>query len=336
MSQTADPREFRILAVRLSSMGDVIHALPAVASLKHSFPHSSVTWLVRPKWAPLLEGNPYVDTVRPLERTVAAGLKCARELRAQHFHLAVDFQGLIQTALLAAAVRADRLAGFARNTVREKPAALFYSVTASTDAPHAVDRYLELAAAAGATNRLHTFPLPQGTPEGDLPTGRFVLASPLAGWGAKQWPLEHWKQLGHLLHEIGMPLVVNGPESSVDTLRATGAQVHLSGIAGLIHATRRATAVIGVDSGPMHLAAALNKPGVAIFGPTDPARHGPYGGSLSTLRAANAETTYKRTPEIAASMKAITPQQVFHALCQSIEGRDLPKAASWTLGEARS
>src|ERR1019366_5714626 len=83
------------------------------------------------------------------------------------------------------------------------------------------------------------------------------------------------------------------------------AQPHFSGIAGLIHATRRAAAVVGVDSGPMHLAAALRKPGVAIFGPTDPAINGPYGGSLEVLRAAGAQTSYKREDFIASSMREI-------------------------------
>ena len=97
---------------------------------------------------------------------------------------------------------------------------------------------------------------------------------------------------------LDMPLVVNGPPEAARILRAIrGAHVHLSRLAGLIDATRRAHAVIGVDSGPMHLAAALAKPGVAIFGPTDPARNGPYGGSLKVLRSAAAVTTYKRDAE---------------------------------------
>jgi len=95
------------------------------------------------------------------------------------------------------------------------------------------------------------------------------------------------------------------------------AQPHLSSIAGLIDATRRAAAVVGVDSGPMHLAAALRKPGVAIFGPTDPAVNGPYGGTVDVLRAAGATTSYKRESSIAPSMREITPRQVWSSLqCQ--------------------
>lgn len=92
------------------------------------------------------------------------------------------------------------------------------------------------------------------------------------------------------------------------------AVLHLSSIEGLIDATRRATAVVGVDSGPLHVAAALGKPGVAIYGPTDPAQTGPYGGSFTVLRDPGARTSYKRRDEIDASMRAITPDAVFEAL----------------------
>lgn len=310
---------FRILVVRLSSMGDVIHTLPAAATLKHSFPRSRLTWLIRPRWMPLLESNPYIDEVIPLERSISAGFAGARRLRTEHFDLAVDFQGLIQTALLAAAARPDKLVGFDRARVRERPAAWFYSSGVQTRAEHAVDRNLELAAGAGATNLLRTFPLPPGAPEGSLPEGKFVLASPFAGWGAKQWPMEYWTALAR---ELDLPLVVNGPRDAAPLLeQIRGAHVHLSGISGLIDATRRAHAVVGVDSGPLHLAAALLKRGVAIYGPTNPGRHGPYGGSFRVLRAPDAVTNYSRNSEPHESMRAITPAMVAAALMAALESK---------------
>ena len=314
--------EFRILIVRLSSMGDVIHTLPAAASLQHSIPGSRVTWLVRPRWAPLLEGNPYIDEIIPVERSLAASFTQARRLRARHFDLAVDFQGLIQSAALAAVVKPKRLVGFDRKRVRERPAALFYSTEIETRAEHAIERNLELAAGAGATQLLRTFPLPAGRPEGSLPSGKFVLTSPLAGWGAKQWPLEHWSQLAALLD---FPLVVNGPPDAAPALeKIRGAHVHLSGLPGLIDATRRAHAVIGVDSGPLHLAAALAKPGVAIFGPTNPARHGPYGGTMRTLRMSDAVDDYSRRATPHASMLAISPRMVAGALAEVLASAGCP------------
>jgi heptosyltransferase-1 len=118
---------------------------------------------------------------------------------------------------------------------------------------------------------------------------------------------------------LNIPLVVNGPVDSEDMLRKIdGAQVHLSGIQGLIYATRRAQAIVGVDSGPVHLAAALGKPGVAIYGPTDPASHGPYGGSLRVLRSAGAVTNYKRRAADLGSMRAVSPAEVVEALHDSL------------------
>lgn len=302
----------RILVVRLGSMGDVIAALPAVASLKHSIPHSKITWVIDPKWSPLLEGNPYIDSVVHLDRRTFAGLRQAwRELRAARFDCAVDFQGLVKSAIVATLARPERIFGFNAQYAREGPASWFYSTKVPIRNYHAVDRNLDLAAAAGATSILRTFPLPPGEPESALPAGDFVLASPLAGWGAKQWPLENYALLAaRLRRECGMPLVLDAPRP----LAVEGAWPHVSTLAGLIYATRRATAVVGVDSGPLHLAAALGKPGVAIYGPTDPARHGPYGGTIRVLRAPGAETTYRRSMEPHDTMREITPDQVFEAL----------------------
>ena len=314
MSATAKPPSPRILVVRLGAMGDLLHALPAVASLKRSFPACHLAWLVEPRWTPLLEGNPHVDRILLLRRQSLGGLLASwRALRQYPFDLAIDFQGLLKSAIPAWAARPREIFGFERHQLREPAAAFFYSRRVPTQSAHVVDQNLDLAAAAGATCRLHEFPLPPGQPEGELPAGDFVLASPFAGWQSKQWPIEHYQTLAvRLAEEIGMPLVLNCPPGThVPPGRAV---LHTSSLAGLIHATRRATAVVGVDSGPLHLAAALGKPGVAIFGPTDPARNGPYGGSLHVLRSPAAATTYKRDREIAESMRRIAPADVLEAL----------------------
>jgi heptosyltransferase-1 len=297
-------------------MGDIIHTLPAVASLKHSLPGSHITWAIAPKWAPLLDGNVFVDRRILLERgSLAALLRSRRELRRERFDFAVDFQGLIQSALIASVARPERIFGFDRSQVREKPAAMFYSNCALSRSSHVVERNIDLARAAGAASVLHTFPLPPGEPEQPLPAGDFVLACPLAGWASKQWPLESYAELAERLSRVGIPLVVNGAPSSANVLaRIDGARSHTSGLPGLIDATRRAVAVVGVDSGPLHLAAALEKPGIAIFGPTDPERNGPYGGSLQVLRSPTAVTSYKRLDSIDQSMRDVTPDDVFAAL----------------------
>jgi len=122
--KTAD----RILVVRLGAMGDIIHTLPAVASLKHSFPGCHLTWAIEPKWAALIEENPFVDRLVFLRRGSLGGLRESwRQLRAEHYDVALDFQGLIKSALVATAARPGRIYGFHRTQVRERAAAMFYS-----------------------------------------------------------------------------------------------------------------------------------------------------------------------------------------------------------------
>lgn len=306
----------RILVVRLGAMGDVIHALPTVATLKRELTSARITWVIDPKWAALLEGNPYVDEVLEFDRRRWASIRSAwRELRQRPFDVAIDLQGLIKSALITTMSGARRSIGFSREQAREWAAALFYSKTVNSPERHIVDRNLSLAQAAGAKRLVRDFPLPMGQPEGELPDTPYVLTCPLAGWASKQWPLENYTAVAQMLRQDGYDLVVNGPPNARESLAGIrGAHVHTSGIAGLIHATRCAAGVIGVDSGPLHLAAALGKPGVAIFGPTDPARNGPYGGSMTVLRDPAATTSYKRHSEIHPSMRAVPPDAVFDAL----------------------
>ena len=318
----------RILIVRLGAMGDIVHALPALASLKHSFPGSHVTWVVEPQWASLLDQNPFLDRLVLLRRGDPASLwESYRELRRQPYDLALDFQGLIKSALVASMARADRIFGFHQSEVRERLAALFYSNKTLSTAVHVVEKNLELALNAGASNVLRSFPLPPGHPEVRLPEGDFVLASPLAGWRSKQWPLEYYGELGaRLRQELGIPLLLDGPPSAAETVRAVpGAIASSTSLQGLIYTTRRAAAVVGVDSGPMHLAAALGKPGVAIFGPTDPARNGPYGETFTVLRSPRAVTSYKRLSSIDESMRSVTPDAAFEALKTQLTRR--PRSA---------
>jgi heptosyltransferase-1 len=313
------PEEVKsILIVRLGAMGDMIHALPGAASLKHSFPAARVTWVVEPKWVPLLEGNGFVDRIVIFRRDDPLSWKRTKdELRAEHYDLAVDFQGLTKSALIAHLARPERIAGFGSRVVRERPAGLFYSTRVQSNSIHVVDQALDLAAGAGASNLVRVFPLPAGSPEGHLPDAPFALASPMAGWTSKQWPLEYYARLAAMLREkLGMPLVLNGAPGTVP--ETAGTLIHESGIPGLIDATRRAVLVIGVDSGPLHLAAALNKSGVAIFGPTDPVRNGPYGGDFQLFRVPGAHTTHRRGTVIDASMRAIMPEQVFDALASRV------------------
>jgi heptosyltransferase I len=309
-----------ILAIRLGAMGDIIHALPAVASLKKSFPLQRLVWAVAPKWIPLLEGNPYVDELLPFQRKgwtqVSESWKRLRQVQPD---LAVDFQGLVQSALVGRAAAARCFVGLDGRLAREWAASLLYNKTVHAVGPHRVQRCLQLAEAAGAKVLTHEAWIPEGSPEGELPTIPFVLANPFAGWVSKQWPLEFYDQLGALLVAEGYALVANVPEARAGELcRFRNLHPHVGSLAGLIDATRKATAVIGVDSGPLHLAAALHKRGVAIYGPTDPAQTGPYNSAMKVLRADNVRNSYKREDEIHPSMKSISVEMVADALRTSL------------------
>lgn len=307
----------RILVVRFGAMGDILHTLPAVASLRAEWPGAEIDWLVDPRWMPLIESNPHLKRVIGLDRREGSSVVAAiREMRAARFDFAVDFQGLIKSAVAARLSGARRRFGFASGFLRETPAAWFYSKRARPSGTHVVDMNLDLAQAAGARKRICEFAIPGGRAEGELPDGPFVLASPFAGWGSKQWPLERYESLAAIVRtQLGMHFVVNGaPDAGASLSAMRGVRVHLTGLAGLIDATRRAAAVVGVDSGPLHLAAALGKPGVGIFGPTDPARNGPYGGSIEVVRAEGAETTYRRGIEPAPSMVRVTAEDVARKL----------------------
>lgn len=306
----------QVLVIRLGAMGDILHALPAVASLRASS-GVRIAWIVKPQFRELLDGSGIADEILEFRRRgIRPLLSTLRSLRQHRFDCAVDFQGLIQSALAARLSRARRVIGFGRALLREPLAALFYHDRVQSPAAHVVDRYLDLAAAAGAAQRLIQFPLPPGREEGRLPQDRFLLASPFAGWGSKQWPLEHWLALAELIHaELQLPLVFNvSPAQAAAFGTHKGIHLHVSSISGLIYATRRAAAVIGVDSGPMHLAAALDRPGVAIYGPTDPQRNGPYSRRIRVLRDPAARTSYARAAEPDPSMRAISPRQVLDAL----------------------
>jgi heptosyltransferase-1 len=314
-----------ILAVRLGAMGDILHALPAVASLKKSFPEKRVFWVVARKWMELLDGNPNIDELVPFERRGAGALaRTWRRLRAIRPEIAIDFQGLIQSAIAGRLARPKVYFGLASSLAREPLAALFYTRRIEAAGPHRVERNLQLAAAAGASLLTEDSWLPLGRSEGELPEGSFVLTSPFAGWVSKQWPLARYEELGKRLRARGLELVANVPvERARELDEFVHLRVHTSSISGLIDATRRAIGVVGVDSGPLHLAAALNKPGVALFGPTDPLQNGPFRSRMTVLRAPGAQTTYKRHRQVDESMTKISAERVAEEFLRSIAVKSL-------------
>lgn len=306
----------KILVVRFGAMGDILHAVPAVMSLRRRWPDAEIAWVLEPRWMPLLVGTTIADHLVPLNRRGAASVWIALKwLRRWRPDVAIDFQGLLKSAATAWMSGAEARIGFETEALREREAGVFYSRTVAATAAHVIERNLQLA--GGDPPPSWSGPL--GFPQGNLPAGDFVLCAPFAGWKSKQWPVDRYAQLGErLMKQFGLPLVMNvmpGAELPPSEFLWR----HECGIEGLIDATRRARAVVGLDSGPMHLAATLRKPGLALFGPTDPVRNGPYGGTVRVLRAAGAATSYKREDTVAESMKRLEVDEVWSALSEVLQ-----------------
>lgn len=353
LNMTDLPRMGRLLVVRLGSMGDIIHTLPAVVALRRAYPQASIGWIVEERWAELLctlptarsgprsPQRPLVDrihTVNTLKwrgallsshtwEQVASGLS---DLRAVQYQVAVDFQGAVRSALLASWSGAPMVYGVRQP--RENVASMFYSRQVMVHGAHIVEQNLSLAEAVTGTR------LTMASPEfphdkvaedeaehrlHDHDFARFVLMNPGAGWGAKQWPAERYGYVAkRLAEQEGLRTLINfGPGEqdlmgAVEAASAGAAEGIGCSLTQLIALTRRASLFIGGDTGPMHLAAALNVPVVALFGPTDPARNGPFGTPNIVLRNPSSLTSHSRTPEPDSGLLEVTSDEVVAAARQ--------------------
>jgi heptosyltransferase I len=318
----------RVLIVRIGAMGDVLHAMPAVTALRQAYPEWEIGWVVEPRWLPLLRagespprtsGMPLVDRVyvaatrdwkrRPFSgETLGEIRSLAREMREGRFDLCVDMQGSIRSAVIGRLAGAKRFAGPAEP--REREARWLYGERVGTASRHVIEQGCELlGAAVGERLAPAQVSLPfDPTAERDVDAllervagaRSFVLIAPSAGWGAKQWPTERYGLVAGALVEAGFAVLVNA--GSADDARAR-AVVEASGgqavavpgsMAQLIALVRRASLVMAGDTGPLHMAAALGRPVVAIFGPTDPVRNGPYGTAAYVLRSTSSRTDHSR------------------------------------------
>lgn len=343
MTPPANPSP-RILLVRFGAMGDIIHALPAAGAIRVAFPGAAIDWLVEPRWQGLLLGTrmgsrPLLDRVITLDTfalrksvlstTSRQTLRAlVRQLRASRYDTAVDLQGAIKSALACKLSGASRILGFAAPWIREGAAGLLYSRSISSPARHIVEANLDLAAALTGQPANHadiSFPLPEGDPAAlpdNLPQQDFAVMNPGAGWRSKQWPPACFAAVcDELQLRHGLPTILNcGPgEQALAAQVRSGCQhaapaVFSGEIPALIALLRHSRLMVGPDTGPLHLAAALGVPTVGIFGPTDPARNGPYGPAVRSLRAPGARTSHKHDADPDGSMQAITPAQVLAAV----------------------
>ncbi len=325
----------RLLVIRLSSLGDIVHTLPAVAALRDSFAGGRIDWVVQRKWAPLLHGSSDIDQVIELDRGWRATRDCVQRLREARYTCAIDFQALYKSALLGFFSGAKRRVGFSPRFGRERGATFFYTQQVSPPPGHIVEQNVALAESAGARRAACRFALRvsgegEAAMDGWLASaglGEFFVLSPGGGWRSKCWPPERYGEVyRELARRYGWRGVVNfGPgertlaEAVCRAAAPDGPVVFETDIPQLMALLRRAKIVVAGDTGPLHLAVALGTPVVGLYGPTDPDRNGPYCADDIVVRNALAEhTTYKRGNECSASMLSITAGQVLSAIEQRL------------------
>jgi heptosyltransferase I len=270
----------RLLVIRLSAFGDVIHTIPAVVALREALPPTEIAWAVEPPYAELVEIVARVHAIPVSLKRWSASRIAAAKRDVGGFSAAIDFQGLIKSALIARVSGARDRYGFARDVIREKPAAWFVNRHAAIDrSRHVVEWNVELARmfapAIARVPNVDFAPFAQDA-RGRVAglTNRIVLL-PGAGKPGKQWPVERFAELATRIGSDA--LVVWGPGEE-GLARAIGAEVApATNFRELGFVLKHAKLVIGADTGPLHLAAALGTPLIGLYGPTDPARNGPYG-----------------------------------------------------------
>ncbi|MGH9370992.1 MAG: glycosyltransferase family 9 protein [Vicinamibacterales bacterium] len=281
-----------ILIVRLGALGDIVHTIPAVAALRRAFPDARIDWVVDARHADVVELVTPVDHIIRLDRpTVPAWADLVRRLRPARYDVALDFQGLMKSAVLARASGARRIIGFSIWHLREKTARPFYSEVDSQLQPtHIIQKNLRLLSTVGVKSAAVEFPLARvpsaarDQMKRDAAGRPVALINPGAAWPNKRWPVARYGEVGGFLREVrGMqPYVLWGPEEQELAQKIVDASGHAALLApstttvDLVETSREAALMVSGDTGPLHIAAAVGTPSVAIFGPTDPERNGPW------------------------------------------------------------
>lgn len=279
------------LIVRLGALGDIVHAVPAAAALRAAYPDARIDWLVDARHRPFLDLVPVIDHIVALDRPSLGGwVDVTRRLRQTRYDVALDFQGLLKSAVLARASGAARVLGFSIFHLREKTARPFYSESIEAEGGHVIRKNLRLLHAVGIQEEQIVFPLADvpsraadevmamagGTP--------IALINPGAAWPNKRWDPQRFGEIAAFLRDVrGVAcFVLWGPGEEVLAQAVVAAsagaarQAPATQIADLVALCRRASLIISGDTGPLHIAAAVGTPVVALFGPTDGARNGPW------------------------------------------------------------
>lgn len=336
--------EYRnILLIKMSSLGDILHTLPFAAALRKRYPKAKITWLVHPQFAGFVPDPPVIDEVLYFDKVkfnklgFSDKLKYFCEMRSllhsKHFDLVIDMQGLFKSAVLAAISGCDNRIGYCE--MREGSGFISKAIGGSHSKDHVIERYLDVARYLGAkVESLDDveFPMPDLSTEtasvqhklqeAGWQGGDYVVIVPGARWWTKEWPVEHYIELAKKLTADGTAVVLaGGPDDAVKgqkiaegtasslVIDLTG-QTSLRELAALI---KGCSFYISADTGPLHFAAALKKPLVAMYGPTKADRTGPYGSKNSTvlLSPAKCAGCLKKKCDNWHCMHDITPEMVY-------------------------
>ena len=326
----------KFLIARLGSLGDIVHTFPAVAALRESFPSAKIVWLTHPRWHELVASSGLANEIWNVEtRSLSSIRGVLSRIRLEKFSTAIDYQGLWKSAALPFLARVPRRIGFSSSAVREAGVPLLYTDRIDVHAAHVAGKNGELSLAAGAAKPVGSFTLSiqvaaKAAVENLLREKgiqRYVVLSPGGGWVSKCWPAERYGELARrLLEQKGLYSVINyGPgeeglaERVVAAAGPTRAFPFSESFGELMTVLSGADCVVAGDTGPLHLADALGTRVVAIFGPTDPQRNGPYlgqreAGRAIVLRAANVASTYKREDAPHPSLLEVSVDDVFAAI----------------------
>ncbi len=349
----------KILLVKLSSIGDVVHSLPIVKALRAHYPTARITWVVKPFCREIVEGNPYLDEVLIFERGKRGDWKHAagalrdfqrliREIRARKFDLVVDLQGLFYTGLITYLTGSPLRLGFAN--AREF-SHLFYNrkVKVPSVNLHAVDRYMLMAKELGIVADSQDFTIRISDQDrrfvseflknentGSGADGPLIAMNPSARWVTKQWNVEKFAELADALcDQWGARIVLIGSHEDVvlvDQVRsmmrnkAIGAagKTNLKQLVALLEVT---DLLITNDTGPMHIASSVRTPTVAVFGPTDPRRTGPYGAGHMVIdkHVFCSPCFRKRCPNEMLCMEIVTSNDALQAVRRGIASGEFEK-----------
>jgi len=354
----------RILIIKLGSLGDVVHTLPAVAALKKAYPDAQIDWLVEKKCSVLLKSNPLIHEVIEVDTQlwrkslftpeVIGQLKAlAGRLKANHYEVALDFQGLWKSAAFGYFSGAKRLIGFDKEVLKEPGCRILYDsrVVPNVEAAHVIEIYGALVRSLGVETNGLRFDL--STCEEDeayvssqlvsRQVDDFIILNPGGGWVTKHWDPENYAALHFRLRKTTrlQTLLTWGPgeEHLIDQIVRGCEQdpplTFSTTIPQFIALVRRARLFVGGDTGPMHLAAACGVPVVGIFGPTDPLRNGPFSPQdIVVSHKVPCGPCYKRSCKIYGKecMRLVTVDEVhqavlqrlgtpFHALANELQGQ---------------